>query len=178
MKKRILLLVGMVVIAGLLVAGCDGAGAKVESTANSVVDAVEDTASKEVSEAKTDIKEAEKNVEDAVSKGEEMVSEGIEDAKENLESAKDNIDEALAKDDEGELELTVEELATYDGKDGQPAYVAVDGVIYDVTNVPAWANGEHKNGLTAGKDLTKEIKEDSPHGVGVLDDLPVVGTLR
>lgn len=76
----------------------------------------------------------------------------------------------------GELELTVEELAYYDGKDGRPAYVAVDGIIYDVTDVPEWANGEHKNGLTAGNDLTEEIQQ-SPHGTSVLDDLPVVGRL-
>ena len=77
----------------------------------------------------------------------------------------------------GELVLTVEELAQYNGKDGQPAYVAVDGVIYDVTDVPEWANGEHKNGLTAGHDLTEEIKNESPHGLAALDGLPIVGRL-
>lgn len=76
-----------------------------------------------------------------------------------------------------ERTFTLEELATYNGKDGQPAYVAVDGVVYDVTDVPEWANGEHKNGLTAGKDLTEEIKNQSPHGLSVLADLPVVGKL-
>ncbi len=74
------------------------------------------------------------------------------------------------------LVLTVDELAAYNGKDGQPAYIAVDGVIYDVTDVPAWAGGEH-NGHQAGQDLTDAIKNDSPHGTSVLDDLPVVGTL-
>ena len=74
--------------------------------------------------------------------------------------------------------FTAEELATYNGKDGQPAYVAVDGVVYDVTDVPQWANGEHANGLTAGQDLTEEITNESPHGLSVLDDLPVVGTLE
>ena len=75
--------------------------------------------------------------------------------------------------------FTTEELATYNGKDGQPAYVAVNGVVYDVTDVPEWANGEHANGqLTAGQDLTEEITNESPHGLSVLDDLPVVGTLE
>lgn len=73
--------------------------------------------------------------------------------------------------------FTLEELATYNGKDGQPAYVAVDGVVYDVTDVPQWANGEHYSGLTAGQDLTEEITNQSPHGLSVLDGLPVVGTL-
>lgn len=35
--------------------------------------------------------------------------------------------------------------SSYNGKEGQPAYVAVDGVVYDVvTNVEAWKDGEHK----------------------------------
>jgi predicted heme/steroid binding protein len=75
-----------------------------------------------------------------------------------------------------ELVLTLDELAKYDGKNGNPAYVAVDGVIYDMTNVPEWKNGEH-NGYTAGKDLTDVIKNVSPHGVSKLKNVPVVGKL-
>ena len=75
-----------------------------------------------------------------------------------------------------ELVLTLEELAKYNGKDGQPAYIAVDGVIYDVSNVPQWANGQH-NGFEAGNDLSEEIKTISPHGVSKLNGLPVVGKL-
>lgn len=75
-----------------------------------------------------------------------------------------------------ELVLTLEELKQYDGKNGNPAYIAVDGVIYDVTNVPQWRNGEH-NGFSAGQDLTDEIKSISPHGVSKLKTVPVVGRL-
>lgn len=74
------------------------------------------------------------------------------------------------------LVLTLEELSQYDGKDGNPAYVAVDGVIYDVTDVPQWKNGEH-NGYFAGQDLTDIIKNESPHGVSKLNGVPVVGKL-
>ena len=74
-------------------------------------------------------------------------------------------------------EFTLDELKKYDGKNGNKAYVAVDGVVYDVTNVDAWKNGEHKNGITAGNDLSKEINK-SPHGKDVLEDLPVVGKLK
>ncbi len=74
------------------------------------------------------------------------------------------------------LELTLAELAQYNGKDGMPAYVAVDGIIYDVTNLAKWKNGEH-NGYTAGQDLTDIIKNKSPHGVVKLNGVPVVGTL-
>ena len=33
-----------------------------------------------------------------------------------------------------EKTFTLAQLAQYDGQNGQPAYVAVDGVVYDVTN--------------------------------------------
>ncbi|WP_108031826.1 cytochrome b5 domain-containing protein [Trichococcus patagoniensis] len=71
--------------------------------------------------------------------------------------------------------FTLEELSQYNGKNGQPAYVAVDGVVYDVTNVEAWKDGEHKQGLTAGNELTEEITSQSPHGKQVLEGLPIVG---
>ena len=76
----------------------------------------------------------------------------------------------------GTLELTLEELKQYDGKNGNPAYVAVDGIIYDVSNVRAWKKGEH-NGYSAGNDLTDIIKNKSPHGVKNLEGLPIVGKL-
>lgn len=74
------------------------------------------------------------------------------------------------------VEMTADELSAFNGKDGQPAYIAVDGVIYDVTEVSFWKNGDH-NGFEAGQDLTEEIKTISPHGVSKLKGLPVVGTL-
>lgn len=77
---------------------------------------------------------------------------------------------------DGDLELTLEELAQYNGKDGNPAYVAVDGVIYDVSGSSRWTDGEH-NGFEAGNDLTKEIKEVSPHGVSTLSRMPIVGKI-
>jgi predicted heme/steroid binding protein len=73
--------------------------------------------------------------------------------------------------------FTVEELKTYDGQNGNAAYVAIDGIVYDVSDVDAWKDGKHKNGLTAGADLTSKLG-DSPHGSKVLDDLPIVGKLE
>ncbi len=74
------------------------------------------------------------------------------------------------------LLLTLDQLRQFDGKDGRPAYVAVDGIIYDMTNSAAWKNGAH-NGFQAGADLTQEIKEVSPHGVGKLENVVEVGRL-
>lgn len=76
-----------------------------------------------------------------------------------------------------EIELTLVELAEYNGKDGKPAYVAVDGVIYDMTDSGMWKNGEH-NGFSAGQDLTDVIKNQSPHGVGKLSNVPAVGKIK
>jgi len=76
----------------------------------------------------------------------------------------------------GTLELTLDQLKQYNGKDGNPAYIAVDGVIYDVTNDRHWKSGTHE-GYSAGKDLTDAIKGKSPHGTSVLEGVPVVGKL-
>lgn len=73
-------------------------------------------------------------------------------------------------------DLMLQELAKFNGKDGNPAYVAVYGTIYDVTNNAAWAAASHF-GLTAGKDLTSEFA--SCHaGQTILSKLKVVGKLK
>ena len=71
--------------------------------------------------------------------------------------------------------FTLDELSQYDGKNGNDAYVAVDGIVYDVTNAAKWQNGNHY-GVQAGTDCTTAISR-SPHGTSVLDGLPIVGTL-
>lgn len=81
-----------------------------------------------------------------------------------------------SKEIAGDRVFTLEELSAYNGQDGMPAYIAVDGVVYDVSNVGPWKNGTH-NSFKAGDDLTVEIKEISPHGVGNLEGLPIVGKL-
>jgi predicted heme/steroid binding protein len=71
--------------------------------------------------------------------------------------------------------FTLIELSEYDGKEGRKAYVAVNGLVYDVTDVSAWSGGTHFRNIAAGKDLTEVIENDSPHGLRVLDNLTVVG---
>lgn len=64
-------------------------------------------------------------------------------------------------------------LAAFNG-DGTKAYVAVDGLVYDVTDVKAWQS-PHADRLEPGKDYSKEIKQ-SPHGKKNLEGLEVIGT--
>jgi predicted heme/steroid binding protein len=51
------------------------------------------------------------------------------------------------------------------------AYVAYQGIVYDVSNSYLWKNGEHKG------PLTEEISK-AAHGPGALTGFPVVGTLK
>ncbi len=74
-------------------------------------------------------------------------------------------------------ELTREELAKYNGKEGRPAYIAYYGKIYDVTNSFLWKGGIHQVIHNAGKDLTDELK-NAPHGASLLSRVPVIGILK
>ena len=74
-------------------------------------------------------------------------------------------------------ELTPEELSSFNGKDGQPIYVAFQGKVYDVTKSPLWAKGLHMNRHPAAKDLTGEISA-APHGPEVLERYPQIGVVK
>lgn len=71
--------------------------------------------------------------------------------------------------------FTKQELAKYNGKNGMPAYVAVDGIVYDVSNSSAWGAATHF-GLSAGNDLTTQFA--SCHaGQPILQKLPQIGKM-
>lgn len=72
------------------------------------------------------------------------------------------------------VEMTLEELAQFDGKDGRPAYVAINGVIYDVTGYDSWAGGQHFD-MVAGTDVTEEFRRCHNHTI--LERLKIVGRL-
>jgi predicted heme/steroid binding protein len=71
--------------------------------------------------------------------------------------------------------LTTGELAQFNGKNGNPAYVGYKGKVYDVTESYQWGDGEHL-GHIAGKDLTDQM-EIAPHGEDVMERMKVVGVL-
>ena len=75
-----------------------------------------------------------------------------------------------------EKRYTLEELAQFDGKDGRPAYFAVEGVVYDATNSRMWRNGTHVRLHEAGGDLTRPLMA-APHPADRLDNVPRVGVL-
>ena len=59
-------------------------------------------------------------------------------------------------------ELTLEELHNFDGKEGRPAYIALNGNIYDVTDSRLWKDGSHARKHLAGNDLSDALKI-APH---------------
>lgn len=76
--------------------------------------------------------------------------------------------------------FTLAELAQFNGKNGNPAYVAVDGVVYDVTDSSLWPEGKHTPcnlDAIAGKDLSDVIKQAPARMRDDLKRFPVVGQL-
>lgn len=76
----------------------------------------------------------------------------------------------------GKQDLTIEELHSFDGKEGRPAYVAYKGKIYDVSRSKLWKEGSHLKKHLAGHDLTDAIKT-APHSEDKLLLMPIVGKL-
>jgi predicted heme/steroid binding protein len=64
-------------------------------------------------------------------------------------------------------------LKDYNGLNGRPAYVAVDGQVYDMSSV--FRNGEH-HGYGAGQDLSAVFY--SQHPGSYLEKYPIVGTYQ
>jgi len=61
-----------------------------------------------------------------------------------------------------ERTFTAHELRRYNGERGERAYVAFEGVVYDVSDCPKWRTGLHEQLHFAGIDLTSELPE-APH---------------
>jgi predicted heme/steroid binding protein len=68
--------------------------------------------------------------------------------------------------------FTHEELANYDGKNGASGFIAINGIVYDVTNFQLLKDGKH-HGATPGNDVSHLFV----HKNGILNRLKVVGKL-
>jgi len=73
--------------------------------------------------------------------------------------------------------FTRRQVSYYDGRNGKPAYVAIDGIVYDVSGSNYWKNGIHEQMHHAGMDLSSEIIA-APHRKDVLERFPRVGVVR
>ncbi len=62
-----------------------------------------------------------------------------------------------------EQTFTLAQLKLYFHGDGVPAFIAHDGIVYDVTDCPKWRTGLHEQLHWPGQDLTTELHE-APHG--------------
>jgi predicted heme/steroid binding protein len=76
----------------------------------------------------------------------------------------------------GELPVfTRSQLALRNGQDKPQIWVALHGIIYELTLSRLWHNGKHYEHW-AGQDLTDELK-DAPHTEKVFDKFKPVGRL-
>jgi predicted heme/steroid binding protein/uncharacterized membrane protein len=69
--------------------------------------------------------------------------------------------------------MGIQSLSAFDGKDGDPACIAFEGKVYDVTQSPAWKEGVHFKKHKAGGDLTSALSK-APHGTEKLEGFGVV----
>ena len=73
------------------------------------------------------------------------------------------------------------ELKEYNGTNGKPVYVAVDGIVYDLSGCEAWKTGMHVKMHAAGQDLTDAYKNKAPKSIHMdkknIEKFPKVGIL-
>ncbi len=73
-------------------------------------------------------------------------------------------------------QFTIEELSQYDGSNGRPAYVAVNGIVYDVSLESTWGGGTHFS-MYAGHDLSAQFNGCHKGKTEILRNLPQMGFL-
>ncbi len=95
----------------------------------------------------------------------------IED--QNKDSSKYLVDVKEIESKSVENVFTLSELAKYNGKNGNQAYVAVDGVVYDLSTI--FKNGIHFEHF-AGEELTNAFYKK--HAKSEIIKYPVVGVLQ
>ncbi len=69
--------------------------------------------------------------------------------------------------------FNAQSLKKYNGQNGQPAYVAIDGKVYDLSSI--FVNGIHY-GFFAGQDLSRAFQ--SQHVTSILSKFTIVGIYK
>ena len=82
----------------------------------------------------------------------------------------------VAKKVQNKRVFTVDELSKHNGKNGAKSYIAVGGIVYDVTGVSKWSGGNHY-GITAGRVLDKEFAQGHGNRLSIMEYAPAVGVL-
>ena len=68
-------------------------------------------------------------------------------------------------------------LENYNGQEGMPAYIAVNGIVYDISESDEWKNGKYL-GVKAGIDLSEELSNESGEILKVLAKFKVIGVVK
>ena len=74
-------------------------------------------------------------------------------------------------------EFKADELAEYNGENGNPIYIAYDGKVYDVSESKLWRKGLHMKRHRAGRNLTNDLQA-ATHDEYVIQRYPQVGILK
>ena len=74
-------------------------------------------------------------------------------------------------------EFDPKSLEEFDGQEGHPCYVAVQGKVYDISGSGLWENGKHMGRHPAGRELGESL-EGAPHGEEVLSKFKQIGILK
>lgn len=69
--------------------------------------------------------------------------------------------------DDMQQRISEQDLSKHNGEGGARRWIALEGIVYDVTDCPKWHSGLHEQMHFAGLDLTTELP-DAPHGHEVL----------
>ncbi len=81
------------------------------------------------------------------------------------------VTDANQQDSERKI-FTLNELSGFNCKNGAPAYIAINGTVYDISNVNLFKDGKH-HGVTAGNDVSSLFV----HMTSILKRLKIVGKL-
>ncbi|MCR1899773.1 hypothetical protein NSA47_12370 [Irregularibacter muris] len=84
-------------------------------------------------------------------------------------------EEAMVDIQNEPVSYTLEELSQYNGKNEQPEYIAIDGVVYDVTHIAEWQDLLDTD-VFSGQDISEMVEDESirdsiiekAHEVGIL----------